>query len=188
VTAFLRNYLNPLLREFNCAGVIVHHTNKPSSGKEKPNWSGNDFAYLGSGSIEWANWARAPLALRGLGSHEIFELRAAKRGPRLGWKNDDGSTCYAKLIGHAKEPGVICWREVSPDEIETGGRPKSYDPDEILALLPPEGLPTGKWAKLAADECGVSKSTFHRERRSLEKAGRILKSKQSGKWQPIQKQ
>ena len=27
--AFLRNQLNPLLTEFNCAAVVVHHTNKP---------------------------------------------------------------------------------------------------------------------------------------------------------------
>jgi AAA domain len=187
VTAFLRNYLNPLVREFNCAVVIVHHTNKPSSGREKSNWSGNDFAYLGSGSIEWANWARAIVALRGLGSHEVFELRAAKRGARLGWKDADDSTSYAKLIAHAKEPGVICWREVDPDEIETGGRPKSYDPDEIFALLPPEGLATGDWQKQAKSECGVSESTFHRERRAFQKSGRILKSKVSGKWQPVQK-
>jgi hypothetical protein len=186
VTPFLRNYLNPLLREFNCGAVIVHHTNKPPAGKEKSNWSGNDFAYLGSGSIEWANWARAILALRGLGSHEVFELRAAKRGSRLGWKEADGATCYAKLIAHAKKPGVICWREVDPDEIETGGRPKSYDSEEILALLPAEGLPAGEWQKLAKSECGVSEATFHRERRAFLRAGRILKSKVSGKWQPVQ--
>jgi hypothetical protein len=32
---------------------------------------------------EWANAARAVLALRSIGSHEIFELRAGKRGGRL---------------------------------------------------------------------------------------------------------
>ena len=73
-----------------------------------------------------------------------------------------------------------------PDEIETGGRPKSYDPEEILALLPGEGLPAGEWQKLAKSECGVSEATFHRERRAFLKAGRILKSKVSGKWQPLQ--
>lgn len=185
VTAFLRNHLNPLLREFNCGALIVHHTNKPPTGREKSKWSGNEFAYLGTGSIEWANWARAILALRSLGSHEVFELIAAKRGSRLGWKEADGSTSYAKLIAHAKERGVICWREVDPDEIETGGRPKSYDVNELVALLPDAGLSTGDWQKLAKTECGISESTFHRERRALVKAGRILKSKVTNKWQPI---
>jgi len=187
VTTFLRNYLNPLVREFNCGVVIVHHTNKPPTGKEKSKWSGNDFAYLGSGSIEWANWARAILALRGLGSHEIFELRAAKRGSRLGWKDANGSTCYAKVIGHAKERGAICWREVDPAEIETGGRPKSFDADEILGLLPPEGLTAGEWQQAALKVCGVKEATFHRCRRELAKQDRVLKSKASGKWQPVTK-
>jgi hypothetical protein len=187
VGAFLRNGLNPLLHRFACAAVVVHHTNKPLTGREKSNWQAGDFAYLGSGSAEWANWARAVLALRSIGSHDVFELRAGKRGSRLGWKDADGATCYTKLIAHAKEPGVICWREVAPDEIETGGRPKSYDPEEIFALLPPEGLATGEWQKLAKNECGISETTFHRERRAFQKAERILKSKASGKWQPIVK-
>lgn len=187
VTLFLRTYLNPLVREFNCGVLIVHHTNKPPSGKENVKWSGNEFAYVGSGSIEWANWARAILALRGLGAHEVFELRAPKRGARLGWKEADGSTCYAKLIAHSKKPAVICWREVAPGEIETGGRPKSFDADEILALLPPEGLSAGDWQQAAFKECGATESTFHRHRRALAKQGRVLKSKASGKWQPITK-
>jgi len=187
VTLFLRTYLNPLIREFNCAVVIVHHTNKPPSGHEKPNWSGSDFAYLGSGSIEWANWARAILALRSIGSHDVFELRAAKRGRRLNWQDANGEKTYLKHIAHAKEPGVICWREVGPDEIETGGRPKTYDVAELFALLPPGGLTTGEWVKLAKSECGVSETTLHRERRALLKAGRIAKSSTSGKWQPVLK-
>ena len=57
VGTFLRNCLNPLLAEYNCGCVVVHHTNKPPSGKEKSGWKAGDFAYLGSGSAEWANWA-----------------------------------------------------------------------------------------------------------------------------------
>lgn len=187
VGAFLRNGLNPLLHRFGCAAVVVHHTNKPPTCREKSSWQAGDFAYLGSGSAEWANWARAVLAVRAIGSHEIFELRAAKRGSRLGWKNADGSISYAKPIAHAKGPGAIYWREADPNEIETGGRPKSYDPEEILALLPPEGLATGEWKMQAKSELGVSESTFHRHRREFVKAERIVKSKVLGKWQPVRK-
>ena len=88
-------------------------------------------------------------------------------------------------LAHATEPGVICWHEVDANSLETGGRPKSYDVAELVALLPPEGLTTGEWVKLAKSECGVSEATLHRERRALKKAGTILKSKVSGKWQPI---
>jgi hypothetical protein len=187
VGGFLRNGLNPLIRQFNCAAVVVHHTNKPPSGREKPTWAAGDFAYLGSGSAEWANTARAVLALRSIGSHSVFELCAGKRGARLNWRDDQGQKSFVKYIAHTKEPGVICWHEAGPDEIETGGRPKTYDVEELLALLPPEGLATGEWVKLAKSECGVSEATLHRERRALLKAGRIAKSSTSGKWQPVLK-
>jgi hypothetical protein len=177
--------LNPLLHEFDCAGLIVHHTNKPANGKEKSDWQAGDFAYLGAGSAEWANAARAVLALRSVGSHEVFELRAGKRGGRLGWQAEDGTKAFCKHIAHAKEPGVICWREVGPDEAKHGGRPKTHDPEEMLQLLPDGGLPAGEWQKLTKTECGIGEATFHRERRAFEKAGRIIKSKGSGKWQPV---
>src|ERR1035441_3161256 len=63
VGGFLRNMLNPLLREFGCGGVVVHHTNKPPSGRERPDWQAGDFAYLGSGAIEWGGWGRFVLGL-----------------------------------------------------------------------------------------------------------------------------
>jgi hypothetical protein len=187
VGTFLRNHLNPLLHKFDCAAVVVHHTNKPPAGREKPNWQAGDFAYLGSGSAEWANWARAVLVLRSIGSHDVFELRAAKRGGRLGWVNEGGERVYEKYIAHAKEPGAIFWLEVAADEVGQIGRPKSFDADEILALLPPEGLAAGEWQETAKRECGIKESTFHRHRRELAKQNRVLKSKVTGKWQPIQK-
>ncbi len=119
VGGFLRNGLNPLLREFGCAAVVCHHTNKPPNGREKPDWQAGDFAYLGSGSAEWANWARAVLALRSLGSHEVFELRAGKRGSRLGWREEDGEThAFARNIAHGKD-GIIYWRDAEVEEVPT---------------------------------------------------------------------
>jgi hypothetical protein len=187
VGGFLRNGLNPLLHEFDCGAVVVHHTNKPASGREKPTWQAGDFAYLGAGSAEWANWARAVLALRSIGSHEVFELHAGKRGGRLGWHQADGNKLYTRYLAHAAEPGVICWREVGADDVPQGGRPRDYEAAELLDLLPPEGLTSSAWQKLAKEENGVSESTFFRQRKVLEKAGRILRSKISGNWQPILK-
>jgi len=80
---------------------------------------------------------------------------------------------------------VICWQEATAADVPTKGRPKSYDVAEMLALLPPEGLRASEWLNLAKSECGISKTSFHRERLALEKAGRILRSKVSGKWQPV---
>ena len=135
---FLRNLLNPLLSRFNCGCVVVHHTNKPSKGEEKSAWQAGDFAYLGSGSAEWANWARAVLAIRSVGSHEVFELRAGKRGSRIGWKDEDGKTSFTRLIGHATEPGVICWRTATEDETPAGKPRRAGTREDLTALVPLE--------------------------------------------------
>ena len=158
VGGFLRNMLNPLLREFNCGAIVVHHTNKPPSGKEKPDWSAGDFAYLGGGSAEWANWARAVLGLRSLGSHSVFELRAGKRGGRLGWKEEDGETkAYFKLIAHAKEPGAICWREAEAGDLpEPASAKRVASKDDIMPHVPLEGTISKDDLRQKANAAGVA--------------------------------
>ena len=138
VGGFLRNMLNPLLHQFDCGCVVVHHTNKPPSGKEKPDWQAGDFAYLGGGSAEWANWARAVIVLRSVGSHSVFELRAAKRGPRLRWREPDGVTpCFTKMIAHATEPGLICWREADSEEVPAAKTTqRRFVKEDVLAHVP----------------------------------------------------
>lgn len=101
VGGFLRNRLNPLLHAYRCGGVVIHHSNKPAKGNGKADWQAGEFAYLGSGSAEWANWPRAILVLRSIGSQDVFELHAAKRGGRLGWKEADGKTIsYTRLASN----------------------------------------------------------------------------------------
>jgi hypothetical protein len=185
VGGFLRNLINPLLHRFECGAIIISHTNKPPTGKEHSKWTAGDFAYSGTGSAEWANWARAVLALRSIGSHDVFELRAGKRGARLGWQDEDGQRSYIRNLAHATKG--ICWREAAPDEIPQTGRPKKQNAGEMFALLPEGGLTPADWQKLARAECGISEATFHRERRALEKAGRVIRSKVSGMWQPVLK-
>jgi hypothetical protein len=158
VGGFLRNMLNPLVRQFNCGVVILHHTNKPPSGKEKPDWNGGDFAYLGGGSAEWANWARAVIVLRSLGSHSVFELRAGKRGCRLGWKESDGETkAFAKLIAHANEPGVICWREADASEVPETDKVKKIPTKEDIMPHVPLDKPIAKDAlRSKANSAGIA--------------------------------
>ena len=137
---FLRNLLNPLLSQFRCGCIVIHHTNKPSKGEEKSAWQAGDFAYLGSGSAEWANWARAVLAIRSVGSHEVFELHAGKRGQRIGWRDGDGKISRARFIGHATEPGVICWRDADEPERTTGKGKRPGTQEDLKALVPLEKL------------------------------------------------
>ena len=61
------------------------------------------------------------MAIRSLGSYDYFELRAAKRGKRLHWTEEDFATpSYPRIIAHS--PAGICWREVSKEEYEAACR------------------------------------------------------------------
>lgn len=185
VGAFLRTWLNPLIHAHRCGVVIAHHTNKPATGKEKPNWRNGELAYTGSGSAEWANWARAVLAIQDTGTHGIYRLHAAKRGVRLHWRDDKDEKIYEKLIGHATD-GHIYWRDAQETEIkDDGGRPKSYDDTELLDLLGEFGLTTADWAKEAELHCRIKGSTFDRAVRRMSTSNQILKSKIDRKWKPI---
>jgi hypothetical protein len=141
VSRFMRELLNPLLHRYQVGLILAHHTNKPLRGKEKDHWEAGDFAYLGAGSAEWINPARAALALRSIGSDAVFELRAPKRGKRLRWKDDNESPTVTQFIAHHKKVGVICWREAEPSEVEEllaegkGGRPRKLDPVEVLHCI-----------------------------------------------------
>ena len=135
---FMRELLHPLLQKHKVGLVLAHHTNKPLRGKEKDSWEAGDFAYLGAGSAEWINPARAALAIRSVGSDSVFEFRAIKRGKRLRWTDANGNPTTVKLIAHDPRPGVICWHPATPAEIaevtreESFGRPKSYNELEVL--------------------------------------------------------
>ena len=186
VGPFLRNGVAPLLIEFKCAAVLVHHTNKPPSGREKPDWKAGDLAYLGSGSAEWANWPRAGLAIRSKGSPTEFELAAGKRGGRIGWLDSTGRKIWQRNIQHAQD-GSICWI-LAPDDdpaMTKQGRPKKADHNDILELLSPVGLTTEEWKNEASSEAGVSRSSFFAHKKLLKTEGRIHFSKITNKWQPV---
>ncbi len=141
VSHFMRELLNPLLQKHRVGMMLMHHTNKPLRGKEKDSWAAGDFAYLGAGSAEWINPARAALAIRSLGSDTVFELRAPKRGRRLRWTDANGDPTNVQYIAHHGEPGVICWRLATEAEVEElqsdgkSGRPKKCELVEVLHCI-----------------------------------------------------
>lgn len=118
VSRFMRELLNPLLHRHQVGMILAHHTNKPARGKEKESWKAGDYAYLGAGSAEWINPARAALAIRSIGSDTIFELRAPKRGKRLRWEDEQGNITLMQHIAHHRQSGVICWRQAEHSEVE----------------------------------------------------------------------
>ena len=189
VGGFLRNGINPIIHEHKCAVIIVHHTNKPPSGVEKSAWAGNDLAYLGSGSAEWANWARAVVAFRGIGSHDVFELVLGKRGARAGWIDEAGERIYQRPIAHSKAPGALCWVAAEADQLPQAaeakpkkGRGEAYSSEELLMLLGAEQMTYSEMLARAEKE-GWRGTQFKMKWGALKLAGKIEESKaEKGEW------
>jgi hypothetical protein len=94
VGGFLRNNLNPFLQRHNCGVLVVHHTSKPNAERDGKKKIANDFAYAGTGSAEWANWARAVLVLQAKNDDGLRLLQIGKRF-RLGWMDAEGKPTSA---------------------------------------------------------------------------------------------
>jgi phage/plasmid primase-like uncharacterized protein len=127
VGQFLREYLNPIIFEHTCACLMMHHTNKPLTGKEKGSWRNGEMAYTGSGSAEWANWPRAVLSLQATGTPGFYNLHASKRGSRLAWTDEQDQLIYQKLIAWSKDKGTIFWR--TPESSELPDQDQSSQPN-----------------------------------------------------------
>jgi len=180
VSHFMRELLNPLAQKHGVGVILAHHTNKPLRGKEKDSWAAGDFAYLGAGSAEWINPARAALALRSIGSDTVFEFRGAKRGKRLRWLDDDGNPTNVQHIAHDGRLGVICWRKATAEEVADvatkgkGGRRKQYDDFECVhAVLHRPGESQGFYVALMAGKLDCGKTTVRRMVQKCVKAGWI---------------
>ena len=186
VGEFLRTLLAPILTKYQISAIVVHHANKPATGNQKAEWTTSELAYLGSGSIEWANWSRAVIALQGTANYGVFKMHAAKRGNRLNWKDESDNKSYFKIIKHCKSDGVICWLPADEQDLESnsseGGRPRKTELDDFLSLLSETSLSSQEWMNAAKNRLDISRATFYRLLDSADKEKRILRSKINGKW------
>ena len=140
VGAFLRNGLQPLLREFECGAIIVHHTNKPPAQRIRKKTNAMDLAYAGSGSAEWANWARAVLVIEPTEVRNVYNLHAAKRGTHLKWEDGAGNRVTRKTIAHSLKPDEIYWRSATEHEEGLLDQPVAASQgDQVLPLIPSGG-------------------------------------------------
>ncbi len=70
---------------------------------------------------------------------------------------------------------------------QAGGRPAEHSPQDLLALLQPDGLTNAEWLA-AAKKNGIGKSSYYELRRSLKQSDKVFDSVAAGKWVPtIQK-
>lgn len=138
VSMFLRSEINPLATEFDFATICVAHTSKPSNQVRTTLKTPTEDVYSALGSVEWANWARAILVLKPHGGG-MFELKAVKRGARLGWTTPVGDRAFAQRLAHARDG--IYWVTPTDEEFQknvemASGAKGLPDADEFLALFP----------------------------------------------------
>jgi len=140
-TAFLRNGLNPILQEFHCAAIIMHHTPKTNY-RDTTEWSSSDWMYAGAGNADLTNWARAILVIDATKVPGTFLFRAAKRGSRIGWADQYGDPVYERLFCH-QTGGAIFWRDATDEDSErvalTNQKKLVKTVEDLVALVPHKG-------------------------------------------------
>jgi hypothetical protein len=121
---FLRELCNPLAFEHGFAWVWSHHTGKPQSdSKSRAHWNANDYAYIGLGSSELTNWARAICVLQTTKHEGLFKVLLAKRGNRAGVVDDHSHPTTEIIIKHA-DRGLHWEPAEMPEETEEEGKSK----------------------------------------------------------------
>jgi hypothetical protein len=128
LTPFLRSYIQPILNETGCIICFVHHANKPP--KDATYGMGMSEAqkkYMGSGSMETTNWARAVLTIvPAIEDQNIFELCTAKRGSRAGMTDAQGNPAKSVYIRHATD-GIYWERAGAFEEAEKRRKQEAED-------------------------------------------------------------
>jgi hypothetical protein len=148
VGGFLRNLLTPVLQKHRCGALIVHHTAKPIT-RDNIGKLATDFAYFGTGSAEWANWARAVLVLSAKNDNGLRELRIGKRF-RLGWKDAEDKPCTSRLLRQNSEGGALFYTEVSAEEtMMLNGKLSAFEKVLRSHILPLPGQEIAKDALVA---------------------------------------
>jgi len=156
VSTFLRNGLGPIGHDTGAAWMIVHHTNKPPKQTDgRMTFVPSDFAYLGAGSAELANWARAVLTVRDIGGG-IFELRASKRGRRSGLSDADEKPAGEIYLKHG-EIG-ICWERSNKPEDQRTKAENSLADDVMAAMKPGQNYSEKDVRELVEKTLGVKRT------------------------------
>lgn len=139
LSEFCRNWINPLLEQYRCACILNHHTPKTTN-RDTSKWRVSDWMYSGAGGAELANWARAILVIEPTDNPGAFRFIAAKRGRRIGWRDDLGQPAYERIFCHSE--GSIAWRDATSEEAEGIATKKGHgqiSDDDLLSYVPAAG-------------------------------------------------
>jgi|GEM_PF-1098017 len=129
-SVFLRNQVNPILHRYNVGLIVLHHTAKPPKNPEKQA-QGHDLSYLGIGSSELTNWARAvSTVLQSPDSKDTYVFEHSKRGDRAG-------TSKQIFLKHAVK-GIYWEKTGAPEKtIKSNNRNSKYA-DFGFDYMPPK--------------------------------------------------
>lgn len=162
--AFLREGLNSLNQPPTFGYIIIHHTTKPATGKERHERLWHEVMYDMAGGAEIINWARAIISLRPTATEGEFNLVLAKRGRRAGVtkKVPNGvgvilepvtsiplkhSTGRIEIPGIARGLPLVYWlpretTDAAPEKsTTTGGRKEKYSFKDFRQVLPASDTP-----------------------------------------------
>ena len=177
VSKFLRQGIDPIIKRAGCGLIILHHTNKPLMGKQKIELQTGDYAYLGAGSAELANYPRAVIGLQPTASPDIFTMLLGKRGRRLGIKDSEGRP-VSKI--HIKQhPKIIFWNTADAVDME------KLDNDEaelttVLRLIPDDD-PISQEKLLTTKRNGIGINRFKTVLNVLVEQGKLFVWRPKGK-------
>jgi len=188
---FLRNWMNPIAEATGVIFMLIHHTGKPPKDqKAMDGWNSSDFAYLGSGSSELTNWARAVCVLQQV-DEGMFQLMLAKRGKRAGALDMDGQRTNSVFMSHS-DTGIRWIQEPAPawfgEKKESGksGRPEAqFDVEDWLEDI--EGQPM-RYADMLKSAIQFSKLTGGPKERKLKdimkqlRVDKRLEKQKDGTW------
>jgi hypothetical protein len=190
LSAFLRGGLNSLNEPPSFGYILVHHTTKPSTGKERSDRLWHEVMYDMAGGAEIINWARFVMSLRATATDGEFNLVLAKRGRRAGvtqlveqgaGTREEAITTIPlrhaheriKLDGHDRTMPLIFWepREADkldengkPEGVKKGGAPEKYPFSMFRSIFPAKNEPGKKLAelhRLAVQNVPIPAKTLH---------------------------
>ena len=94
------------------------------------------------------------------------------------------------------EPFVVTWNfpvfevnhNLDPLELKAaGGRPEGVSAEDVLGVLPEQGLTLQNWQEKACQNLKILPSTFSRKKRELKEADLVMFSRINEHWKPLRK-
>lgn len=174
---FLRQMIQPVLNRTRAAMILAHHSGKPGDKANAAEKTDSALKYIGLGSSELTNWARAIACLRMVDeSGRVCEFSIPKRGDRAGMTDDAGNPVTRIHIRHGRDS--ITWERATgyvsgASGPKGGGRPPKTSPETLRGILDREGAMGLAELRGRCVANGITGGTFDRMKNTAIEAGLI---------------